>query len=56
MRMLFEVDFRRAVIADRLPTMVGDKRTSGANRVGYLKGLLAAVREKRIAADRKPAL
>jgi mannonate dehydratase len=43
MKTLHEVDFRGAVIADHVPTMVGDKRTGWAYSIGYIKALLAAV-------------
>lgn len=44
MRTLYEVDFRGAVIADHVPTMVVSPRTGWAYSIGYIKGLLAAVR------------
>jgi mannonate dehydratase len=43
MRTLHEVDFRGAVIADHVPTMVGGNRVGWAYSIGYMKGLLAAV-------------
>ena len=43
MRTLYEIDFRGALIADHVPTMVGDRRTGWAYSIGYIKGLLAAV-------------
>jgi mannonate dehydratase len=43
MRTLYEVDFRGAVIADHVPTMVGSPRTGWAYSIGYIKALLAAV-------------
>ena len=43
MKTLYEVDFRGAVIADHVPTMVGDKRTGWAYSIGYIKALLTAV-------------
>jgi mannonate dehydratase len=43
MKTLYEVDFRGAVIADHVPTMVGDKRTGWAYSIGYIKALLAAM-------------
>src|SRR5262245_13720818 len=48
MKTLYEVDFRGAVIADHVPGMVGGNRTGWAYSIGYIKGLLRAVRaEKR---------
>jgi mannonate dehydratase len=46
MRTLHEVDFRGAVIADHVPGMVGGSRVGWAYSIGYMKGLLAAVRGK----------
>jgi mannonate dehydratase len=43
MKTLVEVDFRGAVIADHVPTMVGGPRTGWAYSIGYIKALLAAV-------------
>jgi mannonate dehydratase len=43
MKTLYEVDFRGAVIADHVPTMVGGTRTGWAYSIGYIKALLAAV-------------
>src|SRR5437667_9286378 len=43
MKTLYEVDFRGAVIADHVPTMVGGPRTGWAYSIGYIKALLAAV-------------
>jgi len=43
MKTLHEVDFRGAVIADHVPTMVGSPRSGWAYSIGYIKGLLAAV-------------
>jgi mannonate dehydratase len=43
MKTLHEVDFRGAVIADHVPTMVGDRRTGWAYSIGYIKALLVAV-------------
>jgi len=43
MRTLYEVDFRGALIADHVPTMVGGPRTGWAYSIGYIKALLAAV-------------
>src|ERR1051325_5154705 len=43
MRTLYEVDFRGAVIADHVPTMVGSPRSGWAYSIGYIKALLAAV-------------
>jgi len=43
MKTLKEVDFRGAVIADHVPTMVGGPRSGWAYSIGYIKGLLAAV-------------
>src|SRR3989454_202862 len=43
MKTLHDVDFRGAVIADHVPTMVGGPRTGWAYSIGYIKALLAAV-------------
>src|ERR1043165_55561 len=43
MKTLYEVDFRGALIADHVPTMVGGPRAGWAYSIGYIKGLLAAV-------------
>jgi len=43
MKTLYEVDFRGAVIADHVPTMVGGPRVGWAYSIGYIKALLAAV-------------
>ena len=43
MQTLYEVDFRGAVIADHVPTMVGGPRVGWAYSIGYIKALLAAV-------------
>ena len=43
MKMLYEVGFRGAVIADHVPGMVGGPRTGWAYSIGYIKALLAAV-------------
>src|SRR5262245_19590297 len=43
MRTLYEVDFRGAVIADHVPTMVVSPRVGWAYSIGYIKALLAAV-------------
>ncbi len=43
MRTLNDVDFRGAVIADHVPTMVGGPRTGWAYSIGYIKALFAAV-------------
>jgi mannonate dehydratase len=43
MRTLHEVDFRGAVIADHVPTMVGGRLTGWAYSIGYMKALRAAV-------------
>jgi mannonate dehydratase len=45
MRTLQQVDFRGVVIADHVPVMVGGARTSWAYAIGYIKGLLAALRD-----------
>ena len=42
MKTLAEVDFRGAVIADHVPTMVGGPRTGWAYSIGYIKALLNA--------------
>jgi mannonate dehydratase len=41
MKVLCEVDFRGALIADHVPTMVGGRLTSWAYSIGYIKGLMA---------------
>jgi len=43
MRTLVEVNFRGALIADHVPSMVGGPRTGWAYSIGYIKALLAAV-------------
>lgn len=43
MKTLYEVDFRGALIADHVPTMVGGPRVGWAYSIGYIKALLAAV-------------
>jgi len=43
MKTLFDADFRGALIADHVPTMVGGPRTGWAYSIGYIKALLAAV-------------
>ncbi len=47
MKTLHEVDFRGAVIADHVPTMVGGPRTGWAYSIGYMKALLRAVRARK---------
>lgn len=47
MRTLYEVDFRGAVIADHVPTMVDGPRVGWAYSIGYIKALLAAVRAEK---------
>lgn len=42
MKTLREVDFRGAVIADHVPTMVGGRLVGWAYSIGYIKALLAA--------------
>jgi mannonate dehydratase len=44
MRTLVEVDFRGALIADHVPTMVGGRLTGWAYSIGYIKALLARAR------------
>jgi len=39
MRALVDVDFRGILIADHVPTMVGDRRTGWAYSIGYIKAL-----------------
>ena len=39
MRALVEVDFRGILIADHVPTMVGDRRTGWAYSIGYINAL-----------------
>jgi mannonate dehydratase len=41
MKTLVEVDFRGAVIADHVPTMVGGRMVGWAYSIGYIKALLA---------------
>jgi len=41
MKTLAEVDFRGAVIADHVPTMVGGRMVGWAYSIGYIKALLA---------------
>ena len=43
MKTLYEVDFRGALIADHVPTMVGGPRVGWAYSIGYIKALLKAV-------------
>src|SRR5262245_18120348 len=43
MKTLYEVDFRGALIADHVPTMVASPRVGWAYSIGYIKALLAAV-------------
>jgi mannonate dehydratase len=43
MKTLYEVDFRGALIADHVPSMVGGPRVGWAYSIGYIKALLAAV-------------
>jgi mannonate dehydratase len=43
MKTLYDVDFRGALIADHVPSMVGGPRAGWAYSIGYIKGLLAAV-------------
>ena len=43
MKVLVEVDFRGALIADHVPTMVGGPRTGWAYSIGYIKALLVGV-------------
>ena len=47
MKTLHEVDFRGAVIADHVPTMVAGPRVGWAYSIGYIKALLAAVTAER---------
>jgi mannonate dehydratase len=44
MQTLQEVDFRGALIADHVPSMVGGTRVGWAYSLGYIKALLAAVK------------
>ena len=44
MRTLQEVDFRGVLIADHVPGMVGGARTGWGYSIGYIKGLMAAVK------------
>ncbi|MCI0538974.1 MAG: mannonate dehydratase, partial [Verrucomicrobiales bacterium] len=46
MKTLVEVDFRGALIADHVPSMVGGSRTGWAYSIGYIKALLRAASEK----------
>ncbi|MBI3208416.1 MAG: mannonate dehydratase [Candidatus Solibacter usitatus] len=43
MKTLREVDFRGNLIADHVPSMVGDRRTGWAFSIGYIKALMTAV-------------
>jgi mannonate dehydratase len=43
MKTLYEVDFRGALIADHVPTMVVSPRVGWAYSIGYIKALLTAV-------------
>jgi mannonate dehydratase len=47
MKTLYEIDFRGALIADHVPTMVDSPRTGWAYSIGYIKALLAAVSAER---------
>src|SRR5436190_1877707 len=47
MKTLHDVDFRGAVIADHVPTMVDGPRVGWAYSIGYIKALLAAVRAEK---------
>ncbi len=47
MKTLYEVDFRGALIADHVPTMVGGPRVGWTYSIGYIKALLAAVRAEK---------
>jgi mannonate dehydratase len=47
MKTLYEVDFRGALIADHVPTMVGGPRVGWAYSIGYIKALLASVKAEK---------
>jgi mannonate dehydratase len=47
MRALVDVDFRGILIADHVPTMVGDRKTGWAYSIGYIKALHDMARDER---------
>jgi mannonate dehydratase len=47
MRTLVDVDFRGILIADHVPTMVGDRHTGWAYSIGYIKALYDMARDER---------
>ena len=47
MRTLVDVDFRGILIADHVPTMVGDRKTGWAYSIGYIKALYEMAKEER---------
>ncbi len=47
MRTLVEVDYRGILIADHVPSMVGDRRTGWAYSIGYIRALYDMAREGR---------
>lgn len=47
MRTLVDVDFRGILIADHVPTMVGDRKTGWAFSIGYIRALYDMAKEER---------
>jgi mannonate dehydratase len=47
MRTLVDVDFRGILIADHVPTMVGDSKTGWAFSIGYIRALYDMAKEER---------
>ncbi|MEJ7608526.1 MAG: mannonate dehydratase [Bryobacteraceae bacterium] len=47
MRTLVDVDYRGILIADHVPTMVGDSKTGWAYSIGYIKALYDMARDER---------
>lgn len=47
MRALVDVDFRGILIADHVPSMVGDRKTGWAYSIGYIKALYDMAKEER---------
>jgi mannonate dehydratase len=47
MRTLVDVDFRGILIADHVPTMVGDRHTGWAYSIGYIRALYDMARDER---------
>ncbi len=44
---LGDVDYRGILIADHVPTMVGDSKTGWAYSIGYIKALYDMARDER---------